>query len=343
MFIAARSRRLSWCQFALKASGAVLVAVVVFSESSAQTSFQFLKLPVSSRLAGLGGVNVSLADRDVNFFFANPSLNGDTLAGVASASYQFLAGSGHAAAAYAHRFDKIGMLTFGVHHVNYGKLDGYDESGMPTGQFSAGETALVVGKSHQAGHYRFGASLKGIFSSIAGYGAGAVAVDLGAVFLHPNRRFTVGMAILNAGFVISDFSSDSQSTLPFDVQIGTTFKPQYMPLRFSLTAFNLTEDVLISERNTEEPPTVFDDIFSHLNFGAEILFHRNFNILLGYNYLNHRLLKLDSGGGGAGLSVGLSAMVRDFDIVFSRVGYVAGKASYDFTVSMNIGKYFKKR
>ncbi len=31
--------------------------------------------------SGLGGVNVSLADRDVNFFLSNPALSGDTLSG----------------------------------------------------------------------------------------------------------------------------------------------------------------------------------------------------------------------------------------------------------------------
>jgi hypothetical protein len=343
MSAAARPNHFCWSDLAMRA-GAIWLFCLCAADLYAQPSFQFLKLPVSARMAAMGGVNVSLADRDINFFFSNPGLSGDTMAGVASVGYQFLfGGAGQGAASYAHRFNKLGTLTFGVRHINYGTVTAYDDAGFETGDFSAGESALVVGKAHQVGNYRIGGSFKTIFSTIAGYGAAAVAIDLGAVFIHPREDFTVGIVLANMGLVLSDFVEERRSRLPFDVQAGATFKPQHMPVRFSLTAFNLTDDVLISERNGEQAPDVFEEIFSHLNFGGEILLHRNFNILVGYNYLNHRLLKLESGGGGAGLSAGLSAAIRDFEFAVSRVGYVAGKASYNFTLSTNINRHFKKR
>ena len=54
-----------------------------------QRSFEFLNVPGNARLAGLGGVNVSLNDKDPNFFWSNPALVSDSLSGYASAGYQF--------------------------------------------------------------------------------------------------------------------------------------------------------------------------------------------------------------------------------------------------------------
>ena len=76
-----------------------------FAQTGGKKSFEFLNVPNNARLAALGGVNVSLADRDINFFFSNPALVGDTLAGFASASYQFyVADIGQATFSYAHNF-----------------------------------------------------------------------------------------------------------------------------------------------------------------------------------------------------------------------------------------------
>jgi hypothetical protein len=310
----------------------------------AQQSFSFLRNPVSARTAALGGENVSLHDRDVNFFFSNPSLNGDTLAGAAAASYQHMvADIGQTAVSYAHRFRKAGVFSIGIQHLNFGTIKGYDETGMETGDFRASETAVIVGRSHQIRNYRFGVAFKTIISNLMGYRATALAFDVGGVFIHPKQQLTVGLVIKNAGFVIADFTEEAASKLPFDIQVGTTFKPEHMPIRFTLTASGLISDPLENEPARLQAPGLFENIFSHLTFGAEVLLHKNFNVLAGYNYLHHRMLKLEEGGGGAGLSVGLSATVKAIDIVVSRTGNVGGMATYGFTLSTNMNRYFKKR
>jgi hypothetical protein len=117
-----------------------------------------------------------------------------------------------------------------------------------------------------------------------------------------------------------------------------------MPLRFSITGFNLTKtDVKYHDPAVEHDAVpVLQRIFTHFNFGSEILLHKNFNVLVGYNYFNHLALKLDNGGNGAGLSLGFSATVKNYDFVFSRMAYVAGNAAYSFTFSGNINKLFKR-
>lgn len=312
----------------------------LYAQSPANESFRFLTVPVSARMAGMGGVNVSLSDKDVNFFYSNPALNGDTLSGVASASYQFYAGDiGHAGISFAKDFAKLGMMTFGIQHMNYGTINGYDASGNETGDFRPGETSLMVSRSHQILNYRLGATLKGVFSNIAGNNASAIALDIGGVFIHPYEQLTVGMVIRNMGWVLSDYSQSANSDLPFDVQVGTTFKPEHMPIRFSLSVF----DLINSRNRYDDPdsdPGTLKQLLAHANFGAEILIHKNLNILAGYNYIMHNELRLQNGGGGAGFTFGLSVSVKKFDFVVSRSAFVAGNASYSFTLSRNFNSLF---
>ncbi len=64
-----------------------LFPVMVSAQVGGQNSYEFLNIPVNPRLVALGGVNVSIADEDVNMGFSNPALNGDTLSGLVSFSY----------------------------------------------------------------------------------------------------------------------------------------------------------------------------------------------------------------------------------------------------------------
>ena len=315
------------------------------AQIAATKSFGFLEVPNNARLAALGGVNVSLTDRDLNFFHSNPSLTGDTLAGTASASYQYyIADIGNASFAYSHNFSGIGTVVFGVQHLNYGTIKGYDATGQEIGDFKSGETALIVSKSHQVSSFRLGANLKYAFSNIAGYRANALLADIGGVFIHPTQDFKAGLTIRNIGLMIAEYSETSDTSLPFDVQVGFSFKPEHMPVCFSLTAYNLTgEKDYFDPKDGEPEPVTLDKVLRHFNFGAEILVHKNVNLMIGYNYLVHQELKLPEGGGGAGLCFGFSAMIKTFELVFSRSAYVAGNAGYAFTLSKNIDNMMKRR
>jgi hypothetical protein len=311
-----------------------------------QRSFEFLNVPGNARLAGLGSVNVSLSDKDINFFFSNPALVGDSLAGYASAGYQvFVADIGQASFAYTHKFKSIGIMSFGVQHMNYGEITGYDASGLELGSFKSGETAIVISKSHQVSNFRIGANLKTVFSNIAGFHSNAIMLDLGGTFIHPTQNLTVGLTFKNLGFVLSEYSESSETKVPFDVQVGATFKPEHMPLRFSLTAYNLAS----SGDDYDNPDTEIDDlnsldkIMSHVVIGTEILFHRNVNVLLAYNFLKGQELNTENSGG-KGLSIGAAVNIKAFEFVLSRSSYSVGNGAYSFTLNANLqSMIFKKR
>lgn len=320
------------------------IATTGWAQIGGRQAFDFLQVPTHARLAAMGGVNVSLADRDVNFFHSNPALAGDTLNGFVSAGYQFYVGDiGNAMFSYAHDLGRYGQLLAGIQHTNYGSLQGYDESGLETLEYASSETALVVGKTHEIGNFRLGATVKAVFSSIAGYRATGMMMDLGGVFLHPTQELTIGLTLKNMGFVFTEYSSTSSSELPFDVQAGISIKPEHMPLRFSLTGYHLTKARLLYEDRLGERSSTLKQVFSHLNLGAEILLHRNANVLVGYNYLLHQALKSETGGSGAGLSYGFSLFVKPVEFVFSRSAYTVGNAGYSFTLLTNTKHILKRR
>jgi hypothetical protein len=320
----------------------ILLLCFIPSLCFSQQSYTFLTTPAAARLSALGGVNVSLAGADINLFTSNPTLSDDSLTGIASVSYQFyLADIGQANVSYQHRFKKIGSLTFNVQHVSYGTIESYDASGATLGEFSAGETALVIGKFFQSNAFRFGTNAKFINSSLAGFNSSAIALDIGGLFIHPHKKMTFGLVIKNIGFPLSTYSSSSSSPLPVDVQLGTTFKPEHMPFRFSFTMFNLFEVGKSNEQNVNS--SNLSKILRHLNIGSELLLSKNTSVLFGYNFQKRQDLRLEQISGAAGFTIGLSLHIKNIEMVVSRSSYGPLQASYGFTVSTQVNKLIRKR
>lgn len=294
------------------------------------SAYSFLKLPPHARLQALGGDNISEADKDVNYMFLNPALTGDSLSGVASAGYLFyLANIGQGTAAYVHRFPHAGTLLVGFRHVNYGELEGFDDTGTPLGTFRSSDTELLMGKSMQAGVFRFGINIKGIFSNLAGFRSSALLTDLGGAFVHPNKRFSAGLAFRNLGLVVQDFSPSANSTVPFDVQLGTTFKPEHMPVRFSVTLSRLTRPAKVfDDPSVADEKSAVKKALTHLTTGAEILLHKNITLLTGFNGLRNYEL-------GRGFSAGVSVLVKGINLVISNTTYARGSGSWAFSISTN--------
>lgn len=307
-------------------------------------SFTSLELPSNAVLSGLGSVNVSKADYSVDFFQYNPALSSDTLNNWASANHLFyFAGTGMSSFVYQHGFKNIGAVSFAVNHLNLGSIDGYDNTGVSTGSFKSSETILTVGKSHQVNHFRFGVNVKGLFSNLAGYRANVLLLDLGGVFVHPEKDLSIGLTIKNLGVVLDEYSPTSTSQLPFDVQAGVTYKPEHMPVRFSATAYRLTDyKIPYQGAQGDEEMNALDKALSHLTFGAELLIHRNVNVLFGYNFLRHKELKMETVGGGSGVSIGAIARLKQMSLAFSRAGYVTGGA-YQLSLNINTSKIVNRR
>lgn len=325
-----------------------LLGIMMITDGKGQstpTSFSSLLLPNTAELSGLGSVNASRADYNVSLFQSNPALSSDTLDDWSSANHLFyFANTGLSSFAYQHNFNSLGSVSFGVNHLSLGSIQGYDIYGNPTSNYNSGETTVVIGKSHQVNHFRFGVNIKGAFSNLAGYRATALLFDMGGAFVHPHKDLSVGLVIKNLGFVLREYSPTSSSRLPFDVQVGISYKPEHMPLRFSATVYNLSDYQIPYpvQQSTGENRSTLDKVMSHLTFAGELLVHKNVDILLGYNFQRHQELKLEGSGGGSGISMGTVIKLRHLNFSFSRSGYVTGGA-YQISLNVNTKKILRRK
>ncbi|MGB3182738.1 MAG: type IX secretion system protein PorQ [Cyclobacteriaceae bacterium] len=324
----------------------LLVFGVGVSSGEAQFTnrlFEFVNLPATARTAGLGGVNVSEGYGRSGAAFENPALLGPGAAGHLSVNYMGLvAGIRQGTAGYAGLRPDSSAWQVGIRYLDYGEFEGFDASGQPTGNFRASDYAVVASYSHQAGPFRAGLSLSLLHSSIADAGATGLGVDIGGVFRHPEKDLTAGLTFRNLGVVLSDFPG-GEGTMPFDMLAGISYKPAFMPFRFSVTGHNLIREDLIYEEENESPAFT-EGIFRRLVFATQVDLGRNVTVRAGYNHLLRKELRLDLAGGGAGFSYGLEIRGGLFTIGYSHLGYHAAGGGDHISLTANVkrlaGKLF---
>jgi hypothetical protein len=324
-------------------------ATLLHAQVAGKQSFQFLNTPINAKLAGLGGYNVSLHEGDPNWIVYNPAMLDSATANDISLNYvNFYGGSKYSQLVYVANVPTIQKVGFGLTHLSHGNFESYDEAGNYLGTFDASEYAFRLSVSHKAGPFVFGVSPIVAVSSIAGFRASALMIDIGGVFQHPEKAFSAGLVMKNTGFPLGRYAGEKVS-LPFDVQLGATFKPEQMPVRFSLTASNLPKQNLVyfdpgsRVYFNHQEPGYFDKIFTRANMGAEFLLGPNFHLLAGYNHRIRNELRLEQTAGGAGFSFGAWIKIKSFELAISRAHYHVLGGNTHFTVSHNVDRLFNKR
>ncbi|OUT97579.1 MAG: hypothetical protein CBB92_08305 [Flammeovirgaceae bacterium TMED32] len=314
-----------------------LFFLIFWSSLFAQQGFHFLNLPNSSRAAALGGSAVSSNDNDIAMGYHNPAILGDsTLGDIYIMYHPYLAGINRMSTIAQFSAGKIGPLTAGILFTDYGTFDETDELGTVIGRFKAQDYVLHIGKSHSLGPFTLGINLKIAGSYISTTGANALLFDLGGIYRSPYQNFSVGMIIKNLGFLISDYTTDAHTSLPFDVLIGTTFKPEHMPFRFTVTASDLvrsSDDLYVS--NPNENIRQLDQIFRYFNFGTALLIGKRVELNLGYNHRQRVAFSVDEMAYGAGLSFGFLLKIKDYEFQFSNAKVHAAATSQYLSIKTN--------
>ncbi|MBC6606585.1 type IX secretion system protein PorQ [Hymenobacter sp. BT188] len=346
-------------RFSLALSGLVLGAVLNSQPAAAQIggqqAFTFLNLPPSAKLAGLGGVNVSSRDADATMIYGNPALlNADMDGQLALGYVDYLSDIKQSTAAYVFNTKSLGRLGVGLTYLNYGRFEQFDAAGTSLGEFSVNEYALGVSDAYTSGNFTLAGTLKLAVSGIAGNHSLAGLVDVGGIFQHPTQDFTVGLTVRNVGYQLQPYAGAAREPMPLDVQLGASFKPEYMPLRLSITAHHLQQlDIVyldpnqrgqLDENGVEIKPkkSLGDKIARHFVVGGELLFSKNFHLRAGYNHLQRRELRLENTSAGAGLSFGAMLRISEFQLDYTRAYYHASGAANYFTVARNLSSIFNK-
>ena len=328
----------------------LLLPFAAQAQVGGRAAFPFLSLPPSAQLAASGGMNASARSADPTQLYGSPALLNADMDHAAAISYVAYVGSiRQSTAAYVFNTEKKGRFGLGFTYLNYGDLQSFDAAGNSLGTFAVNEYAFTGADSYTKGKFTFGLAAKLAVSSIAENRAVALAGDAGVLFKPSEQDFAVGLVVKNAGYMLKPYIASHREPLPIDVQLGTTVKPEHMPLRFTLTMHHLQQwniqyldpndrgttnaagDTVRASRNFG------DNLARHFTVGAELLLGTGLHLRAGYNHLQARELRLDNTSGSAGFSFGAMLKISQFQLDYTHATLQAAGSSNYFTLSRRFG------
>lgn len=327
----------------------------VFSQAG-QGVYQFLNLPVSSRLAALGGTNVSLRDNDLNFAFQNPSLltaEMHNVVGLNMANY--LADIQFGSAVYSRTFGTKNYFAVGIQYVDYGAFKETTELNEIIGEFSAKDYAMsLIYARPITDKITVGTTLKPVYSAYEHYTSFGVAMDAGVNYKSTSDLFSAGLVLRNIGTQFKGYYSDEfgqhYEPLPFDIQMGMSKKLAHAPLRLSVTLHNMQKWDL-SYQSTNQPTETLDDTassndigfidmaFRHSIFAVEFVPTKSFYITAAYNHRRHAEMKMSGFKSMAGFSFGGGIKLYKFHVGFGMTQFQVGNYSYQFSISTSLNEF----
>ncbi len=271
-------------------SAVMTVSVCAQDGSSA---YNWLNITSSSKIYGLGGINISLVDDELQSSDQNPALLGPEMSGQIAVNYmRYLGGSNLAGIRYAHSAGERAAWSASLQYFGYGSITETLPDGSTVGSFSPKDIAFGGSYSHDiTDRLRGGIAMKFLYSSYADFSAFAIATDLGINYFDPERDMSLSLVVANLGGQVKRFS-ESYDRLPFDIRLGWSKVFGSFPVRFSVTAWNLTKWKLpymdLGDGTAGSEPQIKDsfssNLFRHLVFGADLISSKNFYLGLGYNY-----------------------------------------------------------
>ena len=326
------------------------------AQKGGESTYSFLGLTNSARVAALGGEVVSIADDDLNLAFHNPALLSAGMHSHLSLNYvDYFAGVNYGYASYSHSAGTLGNFAAGMHYVNYGIFDRTDELGVSHGTFRASEYALnlIYSRSFLDSALTAGVNVKPIFSSLEQYTSFGLAMDLGVTYYLSGSLTTFGLVLKNVGLQLTSYSG-TREALPFEIQAGVTQGLAHAPFRFTVTFQHLErwdlsytqEDESLSFTESVQQSSGFDsfadNLMRHVVLGTEFLLGKNFHIDLGYNYKRRKEMQVNSRPGMVGFSLGFGFRVSKFHMAFGRSSYHLAGGTSHFSLTTNLSEFYRK-
>jgi len=342
------------CKFKTMTVGCCLVLAAVSSLLSyagdSSPAYNFLNIPSSVTSYGLGGLNISTVDDDVNNIDMNPSLLGPEMTKSIGISYmRYIGGSNFAGVKFANRITDRSAWAVGIQYFGYGNIKGADIEGNLTGDFSPKDMSFAGYYSHDISTYwRGGVAVKLLYSAYDEYSAFALATDLAVNYYNPERDLSFSFVVANLGGQVKRFT-DSYDRLPVDVRLGWTQSFGSLPIRFSVTAWNLTKWKLPYYENGDgsdkEFPQLKDsfasNLFRHLIFAADFVPSDKFRIGLGYNYKIRTDMSTYNRSILSGFSIGAEVSVKMFGIGFAFSQPHTGATTFMFNIKTSINDFLR--
>lgn len=298
-----------------------LCSTPAFSQTG-RSLYEFLDIPTSARVYGLGGTNISVIDADVTLADQNPALIGPEIESQLAVNYMHYMGSGNfAGIRYGKGAGERGAWAAGIRYLNYGSFDAYEPDGSMSGSFKAQDIVFEGTYSHDfTDRLRGGINVKMVYSNYESYNAFAMATDLGINYYDDEKDLSLSAVLRNMGGQLKRFD-ERYDRVPFDIQLGYMQTIGASPFQISVTANNLTrwnipyyaykED---GQEVLEEKKGFIQNFFRHLIFGLQWQPSEKFYACVAYNYKTHSDMSAYKSSFLSGFSLGLGFRTRGFSI-----------------------------
>lgn len=325
-----------------------MAATLKIAAQDSSPSYNFLNIPSSTLSYGLGGVNISTVDDDINSIDQNPGLLGSEIGMQLGFNYMhYIGDSNFAGVKFGKEAGERAAWAMGIQYFGYGSIKGADVNGNLTGDFSPKDVAFNVMYAHDlSDKWRGGINVKFIYSTYDAYTAAALATDLGLNYYDSERDLSFSFVAANLGGQIKRFN-ESYDRLPIDLRLGWTKSFGSLPVRWSITAWNLTKWKLpyydAGDGSVDSTPELKDsfssNLFRHLIFAADFVPSEKFHIGLGYNYKTRTDMSTYSRNFLSGFSLTAGLKVSNFNIGIAYAQPHAGASTFMLNISTNLYEF----
>lgn len=283
-----------------------------------QTAFNFLRLPVSAHVSALGGENISITDDDPTLVFHNPALIGGVSDKSINLNYMtYMKGTKTASASFVKAAGERATWAVMGQYMDYGDIIQTTIDGSRLGKVSAKD--IMVGGTFQyflSDLWSGGITAKFVSSSLAGYHAVGLGVDLGVNYFDEELGWSLSAVAKNLGGQVKAYN-DEHDKIPLDVQLGVSKRFGKAPIRISAT---------MSRLNNWEGRFI-----NHFALGADVFLGKNIYIAGGYNFRRADEMKISENEGrsahGAGLSIGGGLQLQRFKLNVAYAKYHVSASS----------------
>jgi len=331
-----------------------------FGQVQSQSSFRFVNLVTSARVAGFGGNMINVKDNDLSLAYGNPALLNPKMDNQVSFSFiKYLAGANYGTVSYAKDVKDIGTFAVNVQYVGYGDFDETDNTGAVIGSFKANETGINLAGSRQVNErFSAGAQLKFLFSNLAQYSAFGMGLDLAGTYHIEEEYLTTSLVFKNMGYQLSSYyDGGDKEPLPFEIQLGVSKKMKHAPFRLSVVLENLQKwdlsytdpnligktDPLTGEQVEIKEASFGKKLMLHTVFGVELVFSENIMLQMGYNYRRREELKTAEKPALAGFSFGAGVKFGAFKLNYALAGFNQSGSVHHFSLALFFNEMKKEK
>ncbi|MCF8308057.1 MAG: type IX secretion system protein PorQ [Bacteroidales bacterium] len=334
--------------------GLLFTSIVLQAQTGGNSTYEFLTLSNSARIAALGSDFAPIKDDDITLSIANPSLITEEMNNKLAMSFvDYYSDINYGFASYSKTFEEAGSFVGSVQYINYGKTTEANAQGDTLGSFSGNENAITLGWGRELDSlFSIGANVKLLTSFLHQYSSYGLAVDISGTYHNPEARFTASIIFKNIGRQIKSYEPGNNEPLPFEIQLGLSKRLKHLPFRYSIMFTNLQQpDLTYKNSSLNNQPNPFtgevedndsgfgDKVMRHIVVGGEFMPTNNFTLRVGYNYRRRQEMKIESKLGTVGFSWGIGFRVSKFHFSYSRAAYhLVGSPNY-ITITTDLSKF----